>query len=118
MVEARRGGLYSILGGNISGEFVEAERPSKIVQRWRERSWPDGEQTLRCFFWGGGGGGVVWVLVRSRSAMDTFPPIQCQGVTYIIVHVLARFQEEGNVHVVCIAPATTQIFSAVVCPDK
>lgn len=42
VVEARRGGLYSILGGNISGEFVEAERPSKIVQRWRERSWPDG----------------------------------------------------------------------------
>jgi len=44
-VEARKGGLYSILGGKISGEFVELKRPFRIVQRWREKSWPDGHHS-------------------------------------------------------------------------
>ena len=43
VVDARRGGQFSLLGGKISGEFVELNRPNRIVQRWREQSWPEGE---------------------------------------------------------------------------
>ena len=42
-VEAYKGGSYSILNGQINGEFMEVERPSRIMMRWRESSWPDGE---------------------------------------------------------------------------
>ena len=42
-VDAYKGGLFSILGGQITGEFVECVRPSKIVQKWRLKTWPDGK---------------------------------------------------------------------------
>ena len=42
-VEAYKGGSYSILNGQINGEFMEVDRPSRIMMRWRENSWPDGE---------------------------------------------------------------------------
>ena len=41
-VEAYRGGIYSILNGQISGEFMEVDRPNRIMLRWRQSSWPDG----------------------------------------------------------------------------
>jgi activator of HSP90 ATPase len=40
-LEAKKGGLFSLLDGLISGEYMELDKPNKIVQRWRERSWPD-----------------------------------------------------------------------------
>ncbi len=41
-VEAHRGGSFSLMDGMISGEFLECTRPSKIVQKWRLKSWPEG----------------------------------------------------------------------------
>ena len=41
-VEAHRGGSFSLMDGMITGEFLECTRPSKIVQKWRLRSWPEG----------------------------------------------------------------------------
>ena len=43
IVEPQKGGLFSLMDGQISGEFLECVRPSKIVQKWRLKSWPDGE---------------------------------------------------------------------------
>lgn len=40
-LEARKGGLFSLLDGLISGEYLELEKPNKIVKSWREKSWPD-----------------------------------------------------------------------------
>lgn len=42
VVEAHKGGLFSMLNGQITGEFLECVRPSKIVQKWRLKTWPDG----------------------------------------------------------------------------
>jgi len=41
-VDATPGGKFSIMGGNITGEFVELEKDKKIVQKWRFREWPHG----------------------------------------------------------------------------
>ncbi|XP_065061250.1 activator of 90 kDa heat shock protein ATPase homolog 1-like [Rhopilema esculentum] len=41
-VDAKPGGKFSILGGNISGEFVELIPDRKIVQKWKFGSWPEG----------------------------------------------------------------------------
>lgn len=46
VVEAHKGGSYSIMDGQIRGEFVECIRPSKIVQKWRLKSWPDGRTSF------------------------------------------------------------------------
>lgn len=43
VVETYKGGAYSIMDGMITGEFLECTRPSKIVQKWRLKSWPDGK---------------------------------------------------------------------------
>ena len=42
-VEAYKGGAYSILNGQINGEFMEVDRPTRIMMRWRENSWPEGK---------------------------------------------------------------------------
>ncbi len=42
VVEAHKGGAFSLLSGHISGEFLECVRPAKIVQKWRLKSWPEG----------------------------------------------------------------------------
>ena len=42
-VEAYKGGIYSILNGQISGEFIEVDRPTRIMLRWRQNTWPDGK---------------------------------------------------------------------------
>ncbi|XP_078037315.1 activator of 90 kDa heat shock protein ATPase homolog 1 [Augochlora pura] len=40
-MEAKKGGKFELFGGNIHGEFTEIT-PTKIVQRWRCKQWPDG----------------------------------------------------------------------------
>ncbi|XP_058789939.1 activator of 90 kDa heat shock protein ATPase homolog 1 [Phymastichus coffea] len=40
-LEAKKDGKFEFFGGNIYGEFVELS-PTKIVQKWRCRSWPAG----------------------------------------------------------------------------
>ncbi|KAF2089320.1 Aha1domain family protein [Saccharata proteae CBS 121410] len=39
---AKEGGKFEIFGGNVSGEFVKLEQPTKIVQKWRLAQWPQG----------------------------------------------------------------------------
>jgi activator of HSP90 ATPase len=39
---AKKGGKFELLGGNVSGEFLELEEPTKIVQSWRLDQWPTG----------------------------------------------------------------------------
>lgn len=40
-LEPEKGGKFELFGGNIYGEFVELS-PTKIVQKWRCKSWPSG----------------------------------------------------------------------------
>ncbi|OXU22977.1 hypothetical protein TSAR_008558 [Trichomalopsis sarcophagae] len=40
-LEAKKDGKFELFGGNIYGEFVELS-PTKIVQKWRCKSWPSG----------------------------------------------------------------------------
>eukprot|EP00079_Xenopus_tropicalis_P037946 XP_017951717.1 PREDICTED: activator of 90 kDa heat shock protein ATPase homolog 1 isoform X1 [Xenopus tropicalis] len=39
---ADKGGKFQLLGGNVSGEFLELEPEKKIVMSWRFKSWPQG----------------------------------------------------------------------------
>ncbi|XP_050406800.2 activator of 90 kDa heat shock protein ATPase homolog 1 isoform X2 [Patella vulgata] len=41
IVEAEKGGKFSLNGGNISGEFIELIPNKKLVKKWRVKSWPD-----------------------------------------------------------------------------
>jgi activator of HSP90 ATPase len=42
MKEATKGESFEMLGGNICGSFVEVVPFTKIVQKWRLKSWPAG----------------------------------------------------------------------------
>ena len=42
IVDARPGGKFAIMGGNIYGEFIELIPHRKIVQKWRMGTWPEG----------------------------------------------------------------------------
>ncbi|KAM4690873.1 activator of 90 kDa heat shock protein ATPase homolog 1 [Rhinophrynus dorsalis] len=39
---AEKGGKFQLLGGNVSGEFLELEPEKHIVMSWRFKSWPAG----------------------------------------------------------------------------
>ena len=48
---AKPGGKFALFGGNVSGEFVALEPPTKIVQKWRLGSWTEGHfSTLQIEF--------------------------------------------------------------------
>jgi activator of HSP90 ATPase len=48
---AKPGGTFKLFGGNVSGEFVELEEPTHIVQKWRLGQWPEGHfSTLSIWF--------------------------------------------------------------------
>ncbi|XP_014210285.1 activator of 90 kDa heat shock protein ATPase homolog 2 isoform X2 [Copidosoma floridanum] len=40
-LQAEKNGKFEFFGGNIYGEFIEIS-PTKIVQKWRSKSWPSG----------------------------------------------------------------------------
>jgi len=40
--QAIEGGTFELLGGNITGKFIEVTPFTKIVQDWRLKSWPAG----------------------------------------------------------------------------
>ena len=42
---AKPGGKFAIFDGNVTGEFVELEKPTKIVQKWRMSQWPIGHMS-------------------------------------------------------------------------
>ncbi|KAI5467710.1 activator of Hsp90 ATPase [Mariannaea sp. PMI_226] len=39
---AKKGGKFELFDGNVSGEYLELESPTKIVQSWRLAQWPAG----------------------------------------------------------------------------
>lgn len=39
---AREGAQFELFGGNIAGKFVEMNEPTRIVQEWRLKQWPEG----------------------------------------------------------------------------
>lgn len=39
---AKKGGKFELFGGNVSGEYLELQEPTKIVQSWRLDQWPKG----------------------------------------------------------------------------
>jgi len=39
---AKKGGKFELFGGNVSGEYLELQEPTKIVQSWRLNQWPTG----------------------------------------------------------------------------
>lgn len=39
---AKEGAKFELFGGNVAGEFVKLEQPSRIVQKWRLAQWPAG----------------------------------------------------------------------------
>ncbi|KAG8448990.1 hypothetical protein GDO86_015886 [Hymenochirus boettgeri] len=39
---AEKGGKFQLLGGNVTGEFVELEPEKHIVMSWRFKTWPAG----------------------------------------------------------------------------
>ncbi|KAI9811227.1 MAG: hypothetical protein M1827_005559 [Pycnora praestabilis] len=38
----QKGGKFELFGGNVTGEYLELEEPTKIVQKWRLMQWPAG----------------------------------------------------------------------------
>ena len=38
---AKKGGKFELFDGNVSGEYLELEEPTKIVQSWRLKQWPE-----------------------------------------------------------------------------
>ena len=48
---AHTGGKFVLFNGVVSGEYRELDKPNRIVQTWREESWPkDHYSTLRLDF--------------------------------------------------------------------
>lgn len=48
---AKKGGKFELFGGNVSGEYLELQEPTKIVQSWRLDQWPKGHHsTLKIEF--------------------------------------------------------------------
>jgi len=39
---AHKGGKFELFGGNVTGEYIELNEPTKIVQKWRLQQWPAG----------------------------------------------------------------------------
>lgn len=44
---AKAGAKFAIFDGNVSGEFVTLEKPTKIVQKWRLAQWPEGHSSTQ-----------------------------------------------------------------------
>lgn len=40
-LELKKGGKFELFGGNIHGDFMDIT-PTKIIQKWRCKQWPDG----------------------------------------------------------------------------
>ncbi len=48
---AKAGGKFELFGGNVSGEYVDLQKPTKIIQKWRLNQWPAGHySTLKIEF--------------------------------------------------------------------
>ncbi|KAL9094212.1 MAG: hypothetical protein Q9163_006553, partial [Psora crenata] len=43
---AHPGGAFSLFGGNVTGSYIEVQEPTKVVQKWRLGSWPEGHYSV------------------------------------------------------------------------
>ncbi|XP_015335118.2 activator of 90 kDa heat shock protein ATPase homolog 2 [Marmota marmota marmota] len=41
VLEAEKGGKFQMFDGNITGEYIELLKNSKIIMKWRCRNWPE-----------------------------------------------------------------------------
>jgi len=41
-ISGQPGSKFTLFGGSVTGEIVEANSPTKLVQKWRFSSWPSG----------------------------------------------------------------------------
>ncbi len=53
------GGAFTLFGGYIVGRHLHLERPTRIVQAWREAIWEPGQFSLVSFRLGAQGGGAL-----------------------------------------------------------
>merc|ERR1712158_355868 len=44
--QAIEGGAFELLGGNITGKFIEVTPFTKIVKEWRLKSWPSSNEAI------------------------------------------------------------------------
>lgn len=58
---AQVGGKFELFGGNVVGEFIELEEPTKIVQKWRLAQWPAGHYSRL----------EIWFDQNERDAVTT-----------------------------------------------
>ncbi|KAI4838999.1 activator of Hsp90 ATPase [Plasmodium brasilianum] len=47
--DLRVGGKFSLFSGSIYGEYVEIEKPQKLVQKWKFRDWRDADYSQVSF---------------------------------------------------------------------
>ncbi|CRG95312.1 activator of Hsp90 ATPase, putative [Plasmodium gallinaceum] len=45
-VELKVGGKFTLFSGSIYGEFVEIQKPQKIVQKWKFCDWKDSDYSI------------------------------------------------------------------------
>lgn len=45
-LKAEKNGQFKLFGGNIEGTFIELRPGSRIVQRWRQKDWPQGHYSM------------------------------------------------------------------------
>jgi len=48
-IDPKVGGTFDMFGGNVHGKILEIEAPTKIVQLWRFKYWPDGHYSIVTF---------------------------------------------------------------------
>jgi activator of HSP90 ATPase len=42
-MSSEKGGKFRLFNGYVTGENIEVERPTKLVQKWRFSTWPEGK---------------------------------------------------------------------------
>jgi len=64
IVQNHKGGKYSIIGEQITGEFIELVRPSRIVLKWRQKHWPESKSSVAS-------------VLESRKIMFRYSQVNC-----------------------------------------
>ena len=69
-IERRDGGAFKLFGGRIEGRNIELKPSSRIVQVWREASWPGGAYTIVKFEFVASSSGTRIVFDQTGIAED------------------------------------------------
>ena len=68
--DAAAGDSFSLFDGNVSGEYTKVEKDSKIVMRWRFKSWPDAHYSIVNLTFAQTSGGAEIQLEQSGVPQD------------------------------------------------